>query len=430
MNPASISKLPRRTFLKGVGATLALPFLEAAQPKSAPACPKRMAFFYVPNGVAQKAWHPKETGKNFALSPSLKPLEKMCDKITLHTNLDRIKVPGTDGHAQASSCYLSSATPDELSPAGYPLKRTIDQVIADEVGKHTAFRSLELSCNSYKDNRESVYFDNISWFGHGHVARSMKDPQKVFRRLFAVEEHKANASVLDVILADAKDLQPKLGRLDRDKLGEYLESVRTVEQQIERISKRQDDLAELDLVEPDKLWTAMTRDEYVQVMGDLMILALQTDLTRVATLMVAPERWDTPLAFHGVFDKPIRHHGWTHNQHKQEVLRDLEKLDLFHVDQFAQLVRKMDAIKEGEGTLLDNVMFTMGSGLSSGALHECTNLPTVVAGLGGGSISANQHIKHPEGTPIANLWLSMAKIMGAQKERLGDSTGLLQNWIS
>ena len=430
MNPASLSKLPRRTFLKGAGATLALPFLEAAQPKSAPLNPTRMAFFYVPNGVAQKAWHPEETGKGFALSPSLKPLEPVREKITLHTNLDRIKVPGTDGHAQASSCYLSSATPAELSPAGYPLKRTIDQVIADEAGKHTAFRSLELSCNSYKDNRESVYFDNISWFGHGHVARSMKDPQKVFRRLFAVDEHKANASVLDVILADAKDLQPKLGRLDRDKLGEYLESVRTVEQQIERISKRQDDLAELDLVEPDKLWTAMTRDEYVQVMGDLMILALQTDLTRVATLMVAHERWDTPLAFHGVFDKPIRHHGWTHNQHKQEVLRDLEKLDLFHVEQFAQLVRKMDAIKEGDGTLLDNVMFTMGSGLSSGMLHECTNLPTVVAGLGGGSISVNQHIKHPEGTPIANLWLSMAKIMGASKERIGDSTGILKNWLT
>jgi hypothetical protein len=203
-----------------------------------------------------------------------------------------------------------------------------------------------------------------------------------------------------------------------------------VEQQIERISKRQDDLEELNLIEPDKLWTAMTRDEYVQVMGDLMILALQTDLTRVATLMVAPERWDTPLAFHGVFDKPIRHHGWTHNQHKQEVLRDLEKLDLFHVEQFAQLATKMDAIKEGEGTLLDNVMFTMGSGLSSGMLHECTNLPTVVAGLGGGSISANQHIKHPKGTPIANLWLSMAKVMGASKTRLGDSTGTLTNWLT
>jgi hypothetical protein len=136
------------------------------------------------------------------------------------------------------------------------------------------------------------------------------------------------------------------------------------------------------------------------------------------------------VAFHGVFDKPIRHHGWTHNQHKQEVLRDLEKLDLFHVEQFAQLVRKMDAIKEGDGTLLDNVMFTMGSGLSSGRFHKCTNLPTVVAGLGGGSISANQHIKHPKGTPIANLWLSMAKVMGASKTRLGDSTGTLTNWLT
>ena len=164
---------------------------------------------------------------------------------------------GTDGHAQAGACWLSSAAPDELSPAGYPLKRTIDQLIADEAGKSTAFRSLELSCNSFTDNRESVYFDNISWYGHGHVARSIKDPRRVFNRLFAVKEHKANASVLDLVLADAKDLQGKLGRLDHHKLEEYLDSVRTVEQQIERISRRQVDIRDLDLEEPEKLWTTM-----------------------------------------------------------------------------------------------------------------------------------------------------------------------------
>jgi hypothetical protein len=226
------------------------------------------------------------------LSPTLKPLEKVRKKISLFTNLDRIKVAGTDGHAQAGTCWLSSAAPDELSPAGYPLKRTIDQLMADAAGKSTAFRSLELSCNSFTDNRESVYFDNISWYGHGHVARSIKDPRLVFNRLFAVKEHKSNASVLELVLADAKDLQGKLGRLDHHKLDEYMESVRTVEQQIERITKRQVDIRDLDLEEPGKLWTTMRRDEYIQVMGDLMILALQTDLTRVATMMVSPfEAW-------------------------------------------------------------------------------------------------------------------------------------------
>ena len=411
---------------------MALPFLEAMQARGAKAAkpPKRVAFFYTPNGVAQQAWHPKELGHNFALSPTLKPLEKVRQKISLFTNLDRVKVAGTDGHAQAGACYLSTAAPDELSPAGYPLKRTIDQVIADVAGKSTAFRSLELSCNSFTDNRESVYFDNISWYGHGHVARSIKDPRKVFQRLFNVQEHQANASVLDLVLADAKDLQTKLGRLDRHKLDEYMDSVRTVEQQIERITKRQVDIRDLDIEQPEKLWTTMRRDEYIQVMGDLMILALQTDLTRVSTLMVAPERWDTPLMFEDVFDKPIRHHGWTHNQKNQQVLHDLEKLDRFHMKQYARLVAKMDTIQEGEGTLLGNMMFTYGSGLSSGMLHVYTNLPTVIAGSASGLLKTNRHEQHAKGTPIANLWLSMANLMGVKTDKIGDSTGPLKGFLA
>jgi len=411
---------------------MALPFLEAMQARGAKAAkpPKRVAFFYTPNGVAQQAWHPKELGHNFALSPTLKPLEKVRQKISLFTNLDRVKVAGTDGHAQAGACYLSTAAPDELSPAGYPLKRTIDQVIADVAGESTAFRSLELSCNSFTDNRESVYFDNISWYGHGHVARSIKDPRKVFQRLFNVQEHQANASVLDLVMADAKDLQTKLGRLDRHKLDEYMDSVRTVEQQIERITKRQVDIRDLDIEQPEKLWTTMRRDEYIQVMGDLMILALQTDLTRVSTLMVAPERWDTPLMFEDVFDKPIRHHGWTHNQKNQQVLHDLEKLDRFHMKQYARLVAKMDAIQEGEGTLLGNMMFTYGSGLSSGMLHVYTDLPTVIAGSAGGLLKTNRHDQHAKGTPIANLWLSMANLMGVKTDKIGDSTGPLKGFLA
>ncbi|HBU59606.1 MAG TPA: hypothetical protein DEB48_07175 [Verrucomicrobiales bacterium] len=432
MNVLKHNQIARRTFLRGCGAALALPFLDAMRARGAAGAkaPKRVAFFYTPNGVAQKAWHPSEAGNDFILSPTLEPLQPVRDKVSLFSNLGRVKVPGTDGHAQAGACYLSTAAPDELSPAGYPLKRTIDQVIADTAGKSTPFRSLELSCNSFTDNRESVYFDNISWYGHGHVARSIKDPRKVFQRLFNVKEHQANASVLDLVLADAKDLHGKLGRLDRHKLDEYMESVRTVEQQIERITKSQVDIRDFNFEQPEKLWTTMRRDEYIQIMGDLMVLALQTDLTRVCTMMVAPERWSTPLMFEDVFVKPIDHHGWTHNQNNAKVLADLEKLDHFHMRQFARISQKMDAIQEGETTLLDNMMFTYGSGLSSGMLHECTNLPTVIAGSAGGILKTNRYDQHPEETPIANLWVSMAQIMGCPVKRLGDSTGDLKGFLA
>lgn len=426
--------LSRRTLLRGAGASLALPFLEIMQPSSAMAAsskaaagpPVRCAFFYIPNGVVQKAWHPWETGENFALSSTLKPLESVREHISLYTKLDRTKVNGTDGHAQASACWLSSAAPDELSPAGYPLKRTIDQIMAAEAGKYTPFRSLELSCNPYEDNRESVYFDNISWYGHGHVAKSLRDPQAVFDRLFSVENHKAQASILDLVMGEAKSLDRQLGRVDKEKLDEYLDSVRTVEKQIERASTRREELSTLNLNRPVKPWQAMQRDEFIQVMGDLMILALQTDLTRVASIMSGPERWSSPLKVEGVFNQNVQHHAMSHNQKKDHVRRDLERLDRFHIDQFTTIVKKMAAVKEGDGTLLDNSMFLLGSGISSGDIHVYNDLPTLIAGKGGGKIRTNHHLKSPKGTPIANLWLSMLDIMGVENKNIADSTGRLK----
>jgi len=423
--------LSRRTVLRGAGATLALPLLEIMQSRSLAAAhakgkpPVRTAFFYIPNGVVQRAWHPVETGTGFTLSPTLEPLAPVREHISLFTKLDRIKVAGTDGHAQAGACWLSSAAPDELSPAGYPLKKTIDQIIAEEAGKHTAFRSLELSCNPYQDNRESVYFDNISWYGHGHVARSLRDPQAVFNRLFAVKEHAEHGSVLDLVMDDAKSLDRNLGKIDREKLGEYMHSVRTVERQIERVTKRQGEIDKLQLAPPSKPWQAMTRDEFIQVMGDLMILAFRTDLCRVATIMSSPERWGSPLKVQGLFDKPVQHHGMTHGQGNERVRKELQQLDRFHVEQFATIVAKMAEVKEGAGTLLDNMIFTLGSGISDGSLHVYTDLPTIVAGHGGGAIATDRHFRSRDGTPIANLWLAMARIMGVKTNRIADSTGVM-----
>ena len=227
------------------------------------------------------------------------------------------------------------------------------------------------------------------------------------------------------MLADAKSLQPQLGRLDRRKLDEYLDSVRVVEQQIARLKQRQQEIDRLRPEAPAVPWTALRRDEYIQLMGDLMILALRTDLTRVASLMVAPERWSTPQTVHGLFDEPILHHSWTHQQDDPHVKEQLAKLDRYHVEQFAHLVKKMDAIPEGQGTLLDSMVFTFGSGLSSGKNHVYTDLPIVIAGGGNGSIRTNHHLRSPAGTPVANLWLALARTMGIGLQRMGDSTGVV-----
>ena len=420
-----IRKINRRKFLRGCGTAMSLPLLDIMlDPAKGDhgVAPKRAAFFYIPNGVVQDRWQWESDDGEFVLSPTLNPLEDLKEEISVYSNLDRIKVAGTDGHAQASTCWLSSAHPTELSPAGYPLKRTVDQLIADETAKYTPFRSLELSCNPYTDNKESVYFDNISWYGHGHVAKSMRDPDKVFRRLFVADENKVSSSILDLVLEDAKSLQRQLGAQDLRKLDEYLDSVRSVEKQIKRIEDRKGTIEELRLEAPTVPWPELERHQYIQLMGDLMVLALQTDLTRVASLMVAPERWSTPQKVDGLFEQPVVHHSWTHQQGDDRVRAELARLDRYHVEQFAYVTRKMLSVKEGHTTLLDNTMFLFGSGLSSGKDHVYTNLPLVMAGSAGGAIKTNRYIKSEEGTPVANLWLAMTQVMGSKAEVLGDST--------
>lgn len=420
-----IRKINRRKFLRGCGTAMSLPLLDIMlDPAKGDhgVAPKRAAFFYIPNGVVQDRWQWESDDGKFVLSPTLNPLEDLKEKISVYSNLDRVKVAGTDGHAQASTCWLSSAHPTELSPAGYPLKRTVDQLIADETAKYTPFRSLELSCNPYTDNKESVYFDNISWYGHGHVAKSMRDPDKVFRRLFVADENKVSSSILDLVLEDAKSLQRQLGAQDLRKLDEYLDSVRSVEKQIKRIEDRKGTIEELRLEAPTVPWPELERHQYIQLMGDLMVLALQTDLTRVASLMVAPERWSTPQKVDGLFEQPVVHHSWTHQQGDDRVRAELARLDRYHVEQFAYVIRKMLSVKEGHTTLLDNTMFLFGSGLSSGKDHVYTNLPLVMAGSAGGAIKTNRYIKSEEGTPVANLWLAMTQVMGSKAEVLGDST--------
>ena len=427
-----MKKLTRRSFLHGAGgAAMALPWLNqlhAAPPDgdagpTAPA-PIRLAFYYVPISFVRTAFFPDADETEYRLTPTLKPLAAMKHKTNLITGLDRIIQSGTDVHAQCGSCFLTSAAPYEVKGSAYPLSRTLDHVIADHIGDTTPFRTLELSCNSHKDNKESIYFDNISWYNTGHVAPSFRDPRKVYRRLFGTQELKAYRDITDIVLEDARAFRQELGMEDRQKFSEYFDSVRAVEKGIDRIEQKKSLIAQVEMIEPDDV--SLPRREYIRLMGDLMIIALQNNLTRVATLMVGPERWDTPTMYEGVFDKPKNHHQLSHQQGKDEVRRDLEKIDHFHVEQFAYMVQKMDAIKEGHRSLLDNTVFTMGAGLGDGKTHQYHKLPIVTAGSGAGRFETGRLIKCTDGTPLANLWLSYAHLFGMEIDRFADSTGPLK----
>ncbi len=436
----------RRKFLRGIGgAALSLPWLESVASAAAPAkIAQRMAHFYVPIGVVRRGFFPgegedvipkgnlgnvmKSLGKqdpNFfakpleTLTPTMEPLAGMKDKVSLITGMDRTFQTGTDVHAQCASCYLSSAEPYTIKGSAWPLDRTLDHIVGDQVGTKTPFKTLEFSCNSHKDNKESIYFDNISWYGTGHLAPSVRDPRKMYRRLFSTQEIDRYRDITDLVLEDANSMKRELGYSDGQKFAEYFDSVRTIETQMNRLEKMKGELAKVTFDEPAEAYSP--RGEYMQLMGDLMVVALQTGLTNVATFMVGPERWDTPYMFDGLFDKPRSHHGMSHNQTK--MIDDLLQVDCFHMEQYVYLLEKMEGIKEADGTtMLDNTLFTYGSGLGDGSTHQYNDLPIIVGG-GGKRINGGQHINLPEGTPLANLWLTQAKLMGVESERFADSTG-------
>ena len=431
--------------------------------------PQRAAFYYVPIGVVRRTFFPGEeesvvqqrfTNDNYdaestrsnigvglhelKLTSTMGPLESLKDKVTLVTGLDRTFQPGTDVHAQCASCFLSSASPFSLKHTPYPQARTLDHIIADKIGNQTPFKTLEFSCNSHKDNKESIQFDNISWYGTEHVAPSMRDPLLAYRRLFKSDERSAYKNITDLVLEDAKSLRNELVYSDQQKFGEYFESIRSIETQISRLEGMKQELSKVDLDIP--MDGKMPRGEYIRLMGDLMVASLQTGLTNVATFMVGPERWDTPYLFESLFDKPKSHHQMSHNQGK--FLDDLIKVDYFYMEQFAYLCERMNRIEEANGkSLLDNIMFTYGSGLGDGSTHQYSALPIVVAGSGGGKFITGKHLnvsaksglvkkvdgtyKTPDGgVPLANLWLTQANAMGLKLDRFADSTGMISSLLA
>lgn len=421
-----MSALGRREVLFGAGGgVMALPWLElnAAAAKQEIA-PLRFASFYSPMGFVRDHFFPDPGAVDFLSKPTLSPLRKLREKVSLITGLYRVNVRGTDVHNQASSCYLSSQDPQGELKSPYPMDRTLDHLIADQVGHRTPIRSLELNCNSFKDLKESIYLDNISWYGPEHVATSMKDPRQVYRRLF--QTRSSDKDITDLVLEDARQFKLSLNQHDRNKLDEYFESVREIEKQIDRLNHYYETHAAIQMKEPEQ--GPMTRGEYIRLMCKLLVVAFQSNLTHVSTFMLAPERWGSPQHFHELnFTKS--HHGLTHGQSNETVKNFLVQVDHFYLSLFAEFLEQMDSVDEGEGTLLDHSIVTLGSGLGDGEHHTMNELPIVMAGSANGRLKTGEHFECASETPLANLWLLQAQLMGAGLNRFADSTEPLDSLL-
>ena len=448
-------KLSRRNFLRAHGATLALPFLpslawsaDPTQPAISPS--KKLVIVYIPNGIVRRCFFPGEEnaalpdfigGFNadkvkddrrlrnepgiypLQLTSTMQPLAPHTGDVTLITGLDRTYKNGQDVHAQGASCYLTSLSPDQATEKGiaHPNGRTLDQVIGDAVGQSTIFNTLEISCNGFTAPKEPIEFDNISWYGPGKIAPSIREPQKLYDRLFLRERYREHvADVTDLVLADARSLSRKLGRKDQRTLDEFMEMIRGIELRIEKMDRL---LADVDVRVPKN--EVLPRGEYIRLQMDLMLLAFQMGITNVVTFMIGPERWDATLMYEGVFEKPVQHHNMTHNQ-KGDGYKELQKIDIFHMRQYAYLIQRMKEVAEFDGsTMLDNSLIAYGAGLGDGATHQYYDLPMIVAGKAQGRIKQGRFIKMKSGTLNSNLWLTFAQLMGLEIDSYADSTGVV-----
>lgn len=418
--------LSRRAVLRGAGVALALPWLDAMQPAIAgaasPAKPKRFVWVYVPNGVVQEAWHPTTTGEDWEMTPTLEPLAPFRKHLNVFTGLDREFRGGTGVHAQAGCCWLTSSPPTEALDGGFPVNTSLDQLIARRLGKDTLLPSLELSCNDHTNQKETRYFENISWYGPGYAANVQKNPRDLFDRLFGRPDPRIH-SVLDAVLADARRLDQSLGGADKAKLSEYLDSVRDVEKQIQKAELHATDGKQPPISRPRG--KPEDRGEYIRLMMDLITIAFQQDLTRVATLVIDPERWDTPRMYDGVFDSPQNHHVLTHTK-GEEAEEKLKKIDRFHVSQFAYFVNRLNELSDSEGKLLESSVLTYGSGMGNGTVHDYNDLPIITAGGLGGSFNTGVHHKFEGKVPVANLWLTLSRAAGIEIEGFADSTSSIE----
>jgi hypothetical protein len=443
-------QISRRRVLRGMGAAIALPMLDAmipsealrraaafaASPATPPsAAPLRMAAIFFPNGRWMPNWTPADTGANFELPASLAPLESVKKNLLVLSGLTLKNAAalgdGGGDHARSAAAFLTGVHPHKTAGADIRAGVSLDQMIAQHVGEQTRLPSLEMGleysamageCDS---GYSCAYTSHISWRTPQSPMPSESDPGQVFDELFGSDDPntqirmKQRSSILDAVAEDAADLNRQLGRADQAKLDEFTTSIREVEKRIDRARQ-------LGIVKPPA-GSARPGEipddigQYMRLMFDLLVLAFRTDSTRVATMMTAHEGNNRPYREIGLSEG---YHSLSHHGQDPAKIDGVKKIDVYHMKQLAYFLEKLATTPDGDGSLLDHSMILCGSGISDGDRHNHDNLPILLAGRAGGGITPGRHVRYDNYTPLCNLYLSMMKIMGVETPRFGDSTGL------
>ena len=430
-----------------MGAAVALPLLDSMAPalKAAPPPVRRVAFLYTPNGIIMKDWTPTTEGAGFEFTPTLKPLEPFRDRVLVLTGLQHHNGEslgdGAGDHARAGASWLTGVHPKKTEGADIHNAITVDQILAKEIGRETSLPSLELGLEDVRivggcdSGYSCAYSNTISWGSPSTPIPYEINPRAVFERLFGDGEStdpaaralqsREDRSILDFVLADASRISTSLGTADRGKMSDYLDSVREIERRIQQAeaknaaefnSEQEAALPALD--RPDGI--PPTFEEHIQLMFDLMTVAFQADRTRIITLMYSREGGNRTYPQIGV---PDAHHGLSHHQNDPAKMARLQLIDHHHVDMLSRFLGKLQAAKDGDGTLLDHSSLVYGCSLSDSNRHLHFNLPVLV--MGGANFRGGRHIRYAKGTPMTNLYVTMLDGLGVHPENIGDSTGEL-----
>jgi hypothetical protein len=435
--------LPRRTFLRGVGVTLALPLLDAMVPafsvaaKTAARPVKRLGFIYTPNGATMSAWTPAGEGPALTeLSPTLSPLMPFRDQVIVPTGLSQRQAEsmgdGNGEHSRGQTVWLSGVHPKRTEGADVQAGVTVDQIAAQVLGEDTPLLSIEMALEQNYlvgncDNGYScVYWNTISWRTPTTPLPMEVNPRLVFERMFGdggtpqqrLAQIREDRSILDSVKEAITSLQGRLGAGDRRRVAEYLDSMREIERRIQVAEKQN---GESPIALPDRpVGAPESYDEHAKLMFDLTALAFQADITRVFTLLLGREQTNRPYPFIGV---PEAHHSISHHQNDPVKLAKAAKINAYHIDLLARFAGKLRDIADGDGTLLDHSMILQGGGLSNSDQHSHIDLPLVLVGGGAGQLKGGRHLRFPKDTPMNNLHLSLLEKVGVAVEKFGDGTG-------
>ncbi len=438
-------QLSRRTLLRGVGASIALPALDAMSPALASLnrvkakSPVRLAFVYVPNGIILNEWRPAKTGRDFEFTRILKPLEKYRDDLFVLRGLDDRNGnelgDGPGDHARAGASILTGVHPRKTAGADVKGGVSVDQIAAQHFGRETRLPSLELGCEDARTvgNCDSgyscAYTNSISWRGPTTPMPPEVNPRMAFERLFGVADFSLDEktrtrraqqrkSILDLVRDDTQQLAKTLGTNDRRKIDEYLTAVREIEKRIQLAEHLDVNPA---LEKPSGI--PLDFSEYARLMYDLMLVGFQADVTRVATFMVGREG---SLRVYPEIGVPDPHHPLTHHRNNADWIEKVTKINCLHVQLFADFLGRLQATPDGDGTLLDHAAIVYTSGLADGNRHTHEDLPVLLAGHGDGALKPGSHLALKSGTPMTNLYLTLLDKAGVRTDKLGDSNGRLE----